>query len=79
MMWNEPFGWGAGGWLWPLHFLIPLLILGIFITLIVVLVRSAAGWGDYSPRLERRSPALDALEERARKTERDVLGLGHEK
>jgi hypothetical protein len=31
---------------------------------VVMLVRYATGWGDHSPRLERRSPGLDALEER---------------
>jgi len=54
-------GWG---WFWPFHFIIPILFLAIIITAVVMVVRYATGWGDQSPRLERRSPGLDALEER---------------
>ena len=67
-MWNAPYGmmggWDGWGWFWPYHFIIPLLFLTLVITAAVMLVRYAAGWGDHSPRLERRSPGLDALEER---------------
>jgi len=57
-------GWDGLGWFWPFHFIIPLLFLAIIITAVVMLVRYATGWGDHSPRLERRSPGLDVLEER---------------
>jgi putative membrane protein len=57
-------GWDGWGWFWPFHFIIPILFLAIIITAVVMVVRYATGWGDRSPRLERRSPGLDALEER---------------
>lgn len=66
-MWNGSYGMMGGdgwGWFWPFHFIIPILFLGIIITAVVMVVRYATGWGDHSPRLERRSPGLDALEER---------------
>jgi putative membrane protein len=74
-MWNGPFGmmggWDGSGWLWPFHFLIPLLFLALVIAVIVLAVRYAMGWGDHpigpgttGYGVERRSSALDLLEER---------------
>ena len=88
MMWNGPFGmmdgWGAWGWFWPFHFLIPLLFLALVVTVVVLLVRYATGWGDQPPRSERRPRGLEALEERYARGEinreeflekkRDILG-----
>ena len=87
-MWNGPYGmmggWDGGGWLWPLHFLIPLLFLALIITVVVMLVRYAVGGSDYSSRPERRSAGLEALDERYARGEinrdeylqkrRDILG-----
>jgi putative membrane protein len=56
--------WGGWGWFGPFHFVIPLLFWALIITGVVMLVRYATGWGDHSSRQERRSPGLDALEER---------------
>ena len=75
MMWNGPYGmaggWDGLGWIWPFHFLIPLLFLALIITVAVLLVRYAMGWGGHpmgpgmmGHGMERRSPGLDALEER---------------
>ena len=75
MMWNEPYGmmggWGGWGWFWPFHFLIPLLFLAIIIATVVLAVRYAMGWsvhpigpGMMGYGVERRSSALDVLEER---------------
>lgn len=80
MMWNGPFGYvngGAGwGWFGPFQFLIPLLFLAIAITVVVLIVRYAMGWGGHAMGhgmmgcgmtghgMGRRSPGLDALEER---------------
>ncbi len=88
MMWNGPFGmmdgWGGGGWLWPFHFIIPLLFLALIVTVVVWLVRYSIGWGDLPPRSERRPPGIDVLEERYARGEinrdeylekkRDILG-----
>ena len=88
MMWNGPFGmmdgWGGWGWFWPFHFIIPILFLAFIFAVVVLLVRYATGWGDQPPRSERRSPGLDALEERYARGEinrdeylqkkRDILG-----
>jgi putative membrane protein len=67
MMWNGPYsrmmGW-EGGWLGSFHFIIPLLFLAIVITAVVMLVRYAAGRGNYPWQPERRMPGLDALKER---------------
>lgn len=87
MMWNGGYGmmgWG-GGWLWPFHFLIPLLILGLIIATAVAVVRYAGGgWEDRPGRAGRGSPGLDALDERYARGEisrdeylqkrRDILG-----
>ena len=61
-------GWG---WLWPFHFLILLLFLALVIAGIALAVRYAMGWGGHpvTPGMmgygvERRSSALDLLEER---------------
>jgi putative membrane protein len=65
MMWNGPFGFADGwGWLWPFHFIIPLLFFGAIIAVVVLVVRYLAGWGRHSDRFERRPPGLDVLEER---------------
>ena len=87
-MWNGPFGmmggWDGWGWFGPFHFIIPLLFLAFIITAVVLLVRYATGWGDHSPRLDRRPPGLDVLEERYARGEinrdeylqkkRDIIG-----
>ena len=48
VMWNGPFrmmgGWDGSGWLWPFHFLIPLLFLAIIIATVVLAVRYVMGW-----------------------------------
>ena len=74
-MGNGPYGmmggWDGWGWLWPFHFLIPLLFLAIIIAVVMLAVRYAMGWsghpigpGMMSYGVERRSSALDVLEER---------------
>ena len=88
-MWNGPYGmmggWDGWGWLWPFHFIIPLLFFALIVTVVVLLVRYAAGWGDHPPRWgERRSAGLEALDERYARGEidrdeylqkrRDILG-----
>lgn len=65
-MWDGQFagmvgGWG--GWAWPFMGIVPLLFLALLIAAVVLLVRSASGGGNLPPS-ERRSPGLDALEER---------------
>ena len=68
-MWDGPFsgmmgGWG-GGWGWPFMGIVPLLFLTGLIAAVVLLVRSATGTGGIQPpSAQRRSPGLDALEER---------------
>jgi len=68
-MWDGPFsgmmsGWG-GAWGWPFMGIIPLLFLTVLISAVVLLVRYASGvGGSQPPSAERRSPGLDALEER---------------
>ena len=75
MMWNGPYGamggWDGWGWFWPFHFIIPLLFLALLITVVVLAVRYAMGWGGHPTGpgmmgygVERRSSALDVLEER---------------
>ena len=65
---NGPFemmgGWDGSGWLWPFHFLVPLLFLALVIAVIVLAARYAMGWGGHPIGVERRSSALDVLEER---------------
>lgn len=62
MMWNGPFGDGWS-WFWPFHFIIPILFWAFIIAVAVWLVRYMTGWGAY-PRVARRLPGLDVLEER---------------
>ena len=87
-MWNGPYGmmgdWGGWGWFGPFHFIVPLLFWALIITAVVMLVRYATGWGGHSPRLDRRPPGLDVLEERYARGEinrdeylqkkRDIIG-----
>ena len=84
-MWNGPYGmmgdWGGWGWFGPFHFIMPLLFWAIIITVVVMLVWYAMGWGGHpmgpgmmgpgmmrhgmmGHGMERRSSALDVLEER---------------
>jgi putative membrane protein len=67
-MWNGPYGmmggWDGWGWFWPFHFIIPLLFLALIVTVVILLVRYAGGWGDHPSRLERRSAGLESLDER---------------
>ena len=63
---------GRLGLVWPFHFIIPLLFLALIITVIVLAVRYAMGWGGHpiGPGMmgpygmERRPSGLDILEER---------------
>ena len=86
-MWNGSYGmggWESMGWLWPFHFIMPLLFLVVIITVVVWLVRYAAGWSDQPSRWERRPAGLEALDERYARGEinrdeylqkrRDILG-----
>jgi putative membrane protein len=64
-------GWGGAGWLWPFHFIVPLLFLALVVTVVVVAVRYGMGWGGHPTGpgsagygMERRPTALDVLEER---------------
>lgn len=66
-MWDGPFqgmmgGWG--GWAWPVMGIVPLLFLAALIAVVVLLVRYTAGASGGPQAMERRSPGLDALEER---------------
>jgi putative membrane protein len=63
-------GWG-GSWGWPFMAIFPLLFFALIVTVIVLAVRYAMGWGGHpmgpgmmGHGMERRSPGLDALEER---------------
>jgi putative membrane protein len=61
MMWG-PFGDGWG-WFWPFHFIMPLLFLGLIVAAVVWIVRYPTDGGEH-PRVGRRQPGLDVLEER---------------
>lgn len=87
MMWNGGYGmmgWGGFSWLWPLHFLIPLLILGLIIAAAVAAVRYSGGWEDRSVRAGRGPSGGGILDERYARGEinreeylrkrRDLLG-----
>lgn len=87
MMWNGGYGmmgWGGFSWLWPLHLLIPLFILGLIVAAVVAAVRNSDGWENRSVRAGRGSPGLDALDNRYARGEinreeymqkrRDILG-----
>jgi putative membrane protein len=68
--------WGGWGWFGPFHFIIPLLFFALIITVVVLAVRYAMGWGGHpmgpgmmgpgmmGHGMERRPPGLDILEER---------------
>lgn len=87
MMWNGGYGmtgWSGFGWLWPLHILIPLFILGLIVAAVVAIVRYGGGWEVRTNQAGRGSPGLDALDERYARGEinrdeylqkrRDILG-----
>jgi putative membrane protein len=67
MYWNGMMGWG-----WPLfHGVFTLLLLIVGILAAVAFVRFISGSRDHPPSLDRRSRALDFLEERYAKGEID--------
>lgn len=66
-MWDRPFsemmsGWS--GWAWPFMGIVPLLVVGALIAVLVLVVRNASDSRGAPSRTERRSPGLDALDER---------------
>lgn len=87
MMWHDGYGmigWSGFGWLWPLHVVIPLLIVGLIVAAVLAALRYGAGWEDRANQAGRSSPGLDALDERYARGEinrdeylqkrRDILG-----
>lgn len=62
--WGMMGGWSGGFWWGPFGMIIWILILALIIAGIVWLVRSTASPSGGRPRLERRSPGVDILEER---------------
>lgn len=66
MMWHGPFGggWDGWGWFWPFHFVFPILFWALIITMVVMLVRYAAGWHDHAPLPEQGRSSLEILEAR---------------
>jgi putative membrane protein len=64
MMWEGMSDWIGWGWLWPLHFIIPLVLFALIVAVTVLLVRYVDGRVDNAGRRERRSTALEVLEER---------------
>src|SRR5581483_10687674 len=68
MMWNGPFGmmgdWDGWTWFWPIHFIIPLLLLSIIVAVVVLLVRYMTGPSNRALGTGPRPPGLDVLEER---------------
>ncbi len=83
MMWGYG-DWGAWGWLWPFHVILPILFWVVVIVGIVLLVRSLTGRERRHSWPNRHSPGLDVLEERYARGEisreeylekkRDILG-----
>lgn len=63
MMWDGMGDWSGWGWLWPLHLVIPLVLLALIIAGGVLLTRYLGGGVD-NVRRERRPTALELLEER---------------
>ena len=61
--WGMMGGWGATGWIGPLHMIIWLLVFVLVIAALVWFVRAMVRPLDRS-RSERRSAGLDVLEER---------------
>jgi putative membrane protein len=41
-------GWGSWGWFGPFQFIVPLLFLALVITVAVIFVRYAMGWGGHA-------------------------------
>jgi putative membrane protein len=64
MMWNGMGDWSGWGWLWPLHLVIPLVLLALIVAAGLLLVRYLGGWTDNAGWRERRPTALELLEER---------------
>jgi putative membrane protein len=64
MMWNGMGDWFGWSWLWPLHLVIPLVLLAVIVAAGVLLVRYLGGWTDNAGWRERRPTALELLEER---------------
>jgi putative membrane protein len=62
MMWNGMGEWFGWSWLWPLHLVIPLVLLAVIVAASVLLVRYLGGWTDNAGWRERG--ALELLEER---------------
>lgn len=56
-------GYGYGGLFWITHMIVWLVVLAAIVIGVVWLVRGTSLRGDWGPR-QRRSPGLDALEER---------------
>ncbi len=64
MMWNGMGDWSGWGWLWPLHLIIPLVLLALIVAAGLLLVRYLGGWTDNAGWRERRPTALELLEQR---------------
>lgn len=64
MMWNGMGDWSVWGWLWPLHLVIPLVLLALILAAGLLLMRYLGGSTDNVGWRERRPTALELLEER---------------